>query len=353
MIKSVRIGDNLIGPDNPCFVIAEAGVNHNGDMDLAFRLIDAAAEAGADAVKFQSFITEELVTHEAPKANYQVRTTKSDDIGQFAMLKALELDAAQQLKLKNHCAASNILYLCTPYEHKSIDLLDKLDVAAFKIASTDTTNIPMLRHIAAKDRPILLSTGMCTLGEIESAMEALNPVKNKIVLLQCTSEYPAPMHEVNLRAIKTMAQAFSCPVGFSDHTPAIGASPWAVALGACIIEKHFTLDRSMEGPDHKASLEPEELSELVKTVRAVEEAMGDGRKRPMPSEAANKEKMRKSLVAQVDIKAGQIIKKKHLTCKRPGTGLAPAWMDKVVNKTAAKDIPADSVLTLDSIQWDN
>ena len=352
MIKSVQVGNRLIGPGQSCFIVAEAGVNHNGDINLAHRLIDIAAEAGADAIKFQSFLTEELVTQEAPKASYQVETT-GEAGRQYEMLKALELSAAQQAELKAHCDEGGILYLCTPYENTSIDMLDQMDVTAFKIASTDTTNIPFLRYMAGKGRPVIFSTGMSTLAEVEQAVETLRTggLDGKIVILHCTSEYPAPVSEVNLRAILTMQQAFACPVGFSDHTPGIGASPWAVAVGACVIEKHFTLDRNLVGPDHRASLEPDELAALIQTIRDVEAALGDGIKRPMPSELPNKPRMRKSLVARRSIRAGEVIHPDDITCKRPGTGLAPAWFDRVIGKRAAKDIAADSLLTLASVDW--
>ena len=342
----------MIGQGNPCFIIAEAGVNHNGDMKLAHKLIDAAAEAGADAVKFQSFVTEDLVTPEAQKAKYQVETTGQNG-GQFAMLKKLELSKDQQKELKIHCDEAGILYLCTPYEERSADLLEKISVAAYKIASTDTTNIPFLRYLARKDIPVLLSTGMSSLGEVEEAVNELklHGLNGKIIILQCTSEYPAPVNEINLRAMKTMELAFGCPIGFSDHTPGIGASPWAVAAGACVVEKHFTLDRNMIGPDHRTSIEPKELAELVRTIRDVEAALGDGIKRPMPSELPNKTRMQKSLVATRLIPVGETILEADLACKRPGSGLPPKWFDRVVGKKAAKQIQKEETLELNSIIW--
>lgn len=342
----------MIGPGNPCVIIAEAGVNHNGDIKLAHKLIDVAAEAGADAVKFQSFVTEDVVTLEAQKARYQIETTGQNG-EQFAMLKSLELSKDQQKELKTHCDETGILYLCTPYERKSADLLEEIGVAAYKIASTDTTNIPFLRYIARKGIPVILSTGMSSLGEVEEAVNELkmHGLDGKIIILQCTSEYPVPVNEINLRAMKTMELAFGCPVGFSDHTPGIGASPWAVAAGACVIEKHFTLDRNMTGPDHRASIEPKELTELVKTVRDVEAALGDGIKRPMSSEIANKPRMQKHLVATRTIFAGDVIQLTDLTCKRSGSGLPPKWFDRVVGKKAAKQIQKEETLELDSIIW--
>lgn len=352
MIDSVEIGNSSIGPGNPCFIIAEAGVNHNGDVSLAHTLIDKAFEARADAVKFQYFVTEELVTHDAPKAAYQVEATGKSD-GQYTMLKALELSIEQHAELKLHCEKAGILYLCTAYDITGIEMLDNIGVAAFKIASTDTNNIPFLCYAASKGRPIILSTGMSTLGEVEQAVETLRAegLNRKFAILHCTSEYPAPVSEANLRALLTMQHAFCCPVGFSDHTAGIETSTWAVAIGACLIEKHFTLDRNMPGPDHSASMEPDELANLVRTVRNVESALGDGIKRVMPSELKNKSLMQKSLVAKRNIRAGQTISSDDLTCKRPGHGLFPSWFDRVIGRRALVDIPRDQILTLSSLDW--
>lgn len=352
MIKSVKIKDIMIGQGNPCFIIAEAGVNHNGDIKLAHKLIDAAAEADADAVKFQSFVTEDLVTSEAQKAKYQVETTGQNG-RQFAMLKSLELTGGQQKELKTHCDDIGVLYLCTPYEAKSADLLEGIGVAAYKIASTDITNISFLRYIAKKGIPVILSTGMSSLGEVEESVNELKlyGLDGNIIILQCTSEYPALINEINLRAMKTMELAFGCPVGFSDHTSGIGASPWAVAIGACVVEKHFTLDRNMTGPDHRSSIEPGELAALVRTIRDVEAALGDGIKRPMPSELPNKPQMQKSLVATRSIAVGETINETDLTCKRPGNGLPPKWFDRVVGKKAAKVIQKGKMIELSSIFW--
>ncbi|MCO6451619.1 MAG: N-acetylneuraminate synthase [Caldilineales bacterium] len=354
MIQPIQIGSRFVGPGYPCFIIAEAGVNHNGDMQLARQLIDAAVVAKVDAIKFQSFITEELITSHAPKAGYQVVTT-GEAGGQFAMLKALELTPAQYAELKAYCEQAGLIYLCTPYENRSVDMLAELDITAYKIASTDTTNLPFLRFVASKQRPVLLSTGMSDLGEVEAAVTALweGGLRHKMALLHCTSEYPSPVQEINLRAMRTLEHAFSCPVGYSDHTQGLAASAWAVAAGACILEKHFTLDRSLPGPDHRASLEPGELSNLVEMIRDVEAALGDGVKRPTASELANKPMMQKSLVARQDIAAGQAIEAAHLTCKRPATGLPPAWFDKVIGKKAAAFIPADTILDLTSVDWDS
>lgn len=352
MIKPVQIDTHLIGNYNPCFIIAEAGVNHNGNIHLAHQLIDNAVAAGADAVKFQAYTTEAVITAKAAKARYQVETTGEAD-SQYAMLKALELSAEQQKELKAHCDQSGIIYLCTPYDDASLDLLDQMGVAAIKIASTDTTNVPFLRKIAGKGRPVLLSTGMSTLGEVEQAMAALqnHGLTDKVVILHCTAEYPAPVNELNLRAIPTLQQAFQCPVGFSDHTPGVGASPWAVALGACVVEKHFTMDRGLPGPDHRASLVPGELAALVDQTRSAEAALGDGVKRPMPSELLNKQMMQKSLVAARSINEGQLIGPGDLTCKRPATGLPPIWFDRIVGKRARRFISADQQLDIMDVHW--
>jgi N,N'-diacetyllegionaminate synthase len=348
----VRIGNRPIGRDHPCFIIAEAGVNHNGDLELAARMIDSAAAAGADAIKFQSFVSEELITLSAPRAAYQVKAT-GDDSAQYAMLKALELSDDGQLELKRKCDEVGIHYLCTPYERHSVDLLDRLDVAAYKIASTDVTNLPFLRYLGSKGRPVILSSGMSTLGEIEAALGALRASSEglDIVLLHCTAEYPAPLEDVNLRAIGTLERAFGCPTGFSDHTGGIGASPWAVAVGACVVEKHFTLDRKMQGPDHPASIEPEELRDLVRTIREVERALGDGVKRLMPSELENKKLMQKSLVFRRDIRTGGRIGEDDVVAKRPGGGLPPEWLDRVVGCRVALDVRVDEMLTLGAIDW--
>ncbi len=352
MVKNVKIGSYSVGDGQPCFIIAEAGVNHNGDIAIAERLIDEAARAGANAVKFQAFITEELITAEAPKANYQVETTGQPG-SQYGMLKALELTAEQHAHLKAYCEQAGVMYLCTPYDHGSADMLARIGVQAYKIASTDTSNIPFLRYLGAKGIPVILSTGMSTLGEVEEAVAALETggVNGGIVILQCTSEYPAPVDEVNLRSIATLRQAFGYPVGFSDHTQGTAVSAWAVALGACMIEKHFTLDRTMPGPDHRASIEPDELRQLVEAVCSLERALGDGVKRPSPSEQGNKAFMQKSLVVRRDIPQGAVISADDLTCKRPATGLPPRDFDRVVGRKAAKALASGHILTLADVEW--
>ncbi|NJD05352.1 MAG: N-acetylneuraminate synthase [Methylococcaceae bacterium] len=352
-MNAIHIAGRPVGSGRPCFVIAEAGVNHNGDMDLAFRLIDAAQEAGADAVKFQSFITEDLIVPSVRKADYQVSAT-GDGGGQYAMLKALELSFAQHRQLKDYCERAGIVYLCTPYDYRSADMLAEMGVAAYKVASTDTTNVPFLRYLGDKGLPVLLSTGMSTLGEVEQAVAALRwgGRSLELALLHCTSEYPAPLVDLNLKAMDTLRRAFAVPVGYSDHSVGIAPSTWAVVLGACVLEKHFTLDRSLPGPDHRASIEPGELADLVSAVRDVECALGDGVKRIAPSEAKNKPVMQKRLVALRDIAEGEVFAAAALAPKRCGTGLLPALWDEVIGRTAARAIAAGSALSYSDVNWD-
>lgn len=352
-MNEVILGSRAVGPGHPCFVIAEAGVNHNGDVAIARQLIDAAADAGADAVKFQSFITEDLIVPNAQKADYQVSNTGPSG-SQFEMLKALELDEAQHAELKAHCESAGILYLCTPYENESADRLERIGSAAFKIASADATNLPFLHYLGGKGLPVILSTGMCDLEEVRVAMEVLHPhLDGRIVLLHCTSEYPAPLDETNLAAMDTLRETFDVPVGFSDHTEGIGAAPWAVARGCAVLEKHLTLDRSMSGPDHRASLEPKELAALIREVRSVESAIGDGIKRPTPSEMRNRPLMQRSLVTRRDIAAGEVIQAGDLCCKRPGTGLAPGRFHEVTGRKVLRDLQRDHVLEESDIGWDS
>ena len=326
------------------FVIAEAGVNHNGDLATATELVRVAAAAGADAVKFQTFVTEAIITRTAPKAQYQWRAGGEAE-SQFDMLKRLEMPEELHRRVIEECRRHGIMFLSTPYDRASAELLHRLDVCAFKIASTDTTNLPFLTDVAAKGRPILLSTGMSSLAEVEEAVAAVRWAGNgRLALFQCTSQYPTPLDEVNLRAIATLQERFGCPVGFSDHTTGIGAAPWAVAAGACMLEKHFTLSRSLPGPDQAMSLEPAELAALVRAIRDVEAALGDGVKRTMPCEQENKRTHQKSLVVCRPVKAGQVVSREDVTAKRPGTGLPPGSLPKVVGRRAARDLQPDDVI---------
>ncbi|MBS1189845.1 MAG: N-acylneuraminate-9-phosphate synthase [Rhodocyclaceae bacterium] len=327
-------------------IIAEAGVNHNGDLALAMGLVDAAAEAGADLVKFQTFSADRLVTRTALKADYQAQQTGAGE-SQHAMLKRLELSPAMHEALVAHCAERHIGFFSTGFDIESVELLTGLGQRLFKIPSGELTNLPYLRYIGGLGGEVILSTGMATLGEVEAAIEVLEAAgtpRARITVLHCTTEYPTPMHEVNLRAMLSMGDAFGVRVGYSDHTQGIEVAVAAVALGAEVIEKHFTLDRSLPGPDHQASLEPEELKALVAAIRNVEVALGDGIKRPTPSEARNRPIARKSIVAARDIKRGEILDACNLAIKRPGTGLSPMRWDEVVGTPASRDFAADELI---------
>jgi N,N'-diacetyllegionaminate synthase len=346
---SLRIDKRLIGAGQPCFVIAEAGVNHNGDIELARRLIDAAAAAGADAVKFQTFRADALVTPTAAKAAYQVQRTGAAET-QHAMLRRLELSAQDHRLLWEYARAKNVLFLSTPFDEASADMLDALGVTAFKVSSGEVTNLTFLEHIARKGKPIILSTGMASLGEVEAAVAAIRGQGNdQLVLLQCVSNYPADPADTNLRAMQLMADAFGAQVGYSDHTLGIEVSLAAVALGACVIEKHLTLDRTMPGPDHQASAEPDELAALVRGIRTVQAALGDGRKQATQSESGTAAVARKSLVALRDIAPGAPITPDAIGARRPGTGLPPSLRMFVVGRTAKTSIGAGTVLTLDMV----
>lgn len=331
---------------NKTFIIAEAGVNHNGSLELAKQLIEAAVEAGADAVKFQTFKAENLVSKNAQKADYQKQTTDQAE-SQFEMIKKLELDVATHNQLIGYCQQKNIMFLSTPFDHDSIELLHELGLEIFKIPSGEITNLPYLRHIGTLNKEVILSTGMANLGEIEAAINVLvqaGTERSKITVLHANTEYPTPMQDVNLKAMQTIGQAFSLPYGYSDHTLGIEVPIAAVALGASVIEKHFTLDKTMEGPDHKASLEPDELKAMVSAIRNIELALGSSIKQPSPSEAKNKPIARKSLVAKTDIKQGEIFTEQNLAIKRPGTGISPMRWDEILGTTAQRDYQEDEVI---------
>ena len=344
-MEKIRIGNRIVGEEEPCFIIAEAGVNHNGSVEMAKKLIDTAKEAGVDAVKFQTFKTEEIVTKSAKKALYQKETTGLQE-SQYEMLKKLELKEDDFKELASYAEKRGIIFLSSPFDEESADLLEQLKVPVFKVGSGEITNFPLLKHIAKKEKPIILSTGMATLGEVE---EALNVIRSEgvedVILLHCVSNYPARIEDVNLRAMETLKQAFKNPVGFSDHTLGITAPIAAVALGACVIEKHFTLDRNSPGPDHKASLEPDELKEMVKTIRDVEKALGGGIKRPTKEEEEVKKVVRRSIVAKMDIFEGAIITEDMLDVKRPGMGIEPKYVDMVVGRKAKENIKRDEIIT--------
>ena len=328
-------------------IIAEAGVNHNGDIELAKQLIDSAANAGADLVKFQTFKASRIATQAAAKAEYQTLTTDKTQ-SQVAMLSQLELCSEMHTILIAHCRDRNIQFFSSGFDIPSLDFLASLGAECFKIPSGEITNLPYLRHIAAFGKPLILSTGMASLGEIEAALEVLETagmMRNQITVLHCNTEYPSPMHDVNLRAMCSIRDAFGVEVGYSDHTSGIEVSIAAVALGAIVIEKHLTLDCNLPGPDHKASIEPAEFAEMVRSIRNIEEAMGDGIKRPSASEIKNKLIARKSLVAATLIRAGERFTADNLTVKRPGSGINPMLMDEVIGLIASRDFKEDDLIS--------
>jgi N,N'-diacetyllegionaminate synthase len=329
-------------------IIAEAGVNHNGDLALARRLIDVAAEAGADLVKFQTFSADRLVTRTALKAAYQSLAT-ADHESQHEMLHRLELSPLMHEDLIAHCAKREIGFFSTGFDIESVKLLVSLGQDHFKIPSGEITNLPYLRHIGQLEKAIILSTGMATMGEIEAAIDVLEQSgtpRERVTVLHCTTEYPTPMNEVNLSAMKSIQKAFGVAIGYSDHTSGIEVAIAAVALGASVIEKHFTLDRELPGPDHKASLEPSELKAMVAAIRNIEIALGDGIKRNTPSEVKNKPVARKSLVASRGIKAGEVFSSENIAAKRPGTGISPMRWDDVVGRISPRDLAADELIEL-------
>ena len=302
--KTLRIGGKKIGVAEKTFVIAEAGVNHNGDMELARKMIDAAVTAGADAVKFQAFKADELILRDVEKAPYQKVTTSNTET-QYEMLKRLEVSKKQSEDLMSYCKEKNIIFLSTPFEKASLEELDELGVAAFKVAATDLTNIQFLRQVAEKGKPIILSAGMCYLEEVRRALSAIYPINKNVILLQCTANYPIQDTEANISVIRTFMDEFDMIVGYSDHSQGVGASPYAAALGAKVIEKHFTLDKSLSGPDQKASVTPEELAQLITDIRKVEAYLGDGIKMPSCSEQMTRKSLQKCFVASCEIKEGE------------------------------------------------
>ena len=346
-----KIADKNIGYGHSVFVIAEAGVNHNGSIDLGKKLIDEAVNAGADAVKFQTFTAHELNTKEAPKSTYHIETTGSDkDESWFELLKTQEISYDMHIELINYCKKNNIIFLSTPYGMKSADLLEDLDVPAFKIASTDTNNIPLLKYIAKKKRPMILSSAMSNMKEVK---EAINAVKDfgldDVAMLQCTGNYPSKLSDSNLRVIKTYIKELNCIVGYSDHTPDMINPIAATIMGAKIYEKHFTLDKSLPGPDHRMSLDPLELKQTVELIRKAEISLGSDTKQVLNNEKENRLKLRKSIVSIVDINKNDIIRENMIGIKRPGTGLPPKEFENVCGKKAKSFIPKDTVIDIKDI----
>ena len=327
------------------YIIAEAGVNHNGDINLAYQLVDAAKAAGVDCIKFQTFKSENLVSHTAQKAEYQKAAT--GDSSQQDMLKQLELSFGEFVSLKEYCDRKGICFLSTPFDFESIEFLNSIEMPFWKIPSGEVTNYPYLVALAKTGKPVVMSTGMCEMQEIEDAIAVLRENgASDIKLLHCNTEYPTPYEDVNLRAMKTLRDAFGVEVGYSDHTKGIEVPIAAVAMGASVIEKHFTLDRNMEGPDHKASLEPQELKEMVDSIRHIEAALGSGDKRPSPSEKKNMAVARKSIVAAARIKAGDILTEENITVKRPGNGICPMRWKEVLGTRAVRDFEEDELIEI-------
>jgi N-acetylneuraminate synthase len=339
----------MIGTGFPCFIVAEAGVNHNGKLDFAKKLVDAAVTARADAVKFQTFIAEGVVTSGTEIADY-ARNNIGKNMKQIDMLKNYELDYDDFIILKEYCDKKHIIFLSSPHSFDAIDFLQDL-VPAYKFGSGDLTNIPALQYAAKKNKPLILGTGMATLEEVKSAIRAIYSIdNNQIVVLHCTTSYPCPYEDVNLRAMMTMQQQLDCLVGYSDHTLGLLVPPLAVTLGATIIEKHFTLDKKLSGPDHKASLEPDELAEMIRQIRDVEKILGSSEKKPTENEKTIMKSVRKSIVARKNIIKDEIIKKEMLMIKRPGNGISPADIEKVIGRKTKKDITMDEMLRWDMVE---
>ena len=342
-MNNIKIGTSYIGTNQPCFIIAEAGVNHNGDINRAKKLVDAAIHAGANAVKFQTFTPEKIVTRNAILAAYQ-KKGKQTKKTQLDLLQSVALNNDEFIALKTYCDKKKIIFLSTPHSFDAIDFLEDL-VPAYKFGSGDITNTPALIHAAKKEKPILLGTGMSTLQEVKNAISTIQSQGNKyIIALHCTTNYPCPLHEVNLQAMVTMKKELDCLVGYSDHTLGILVPSIAVALGACIIEKHLTLDKSLPGPDHAASMEPQEIKDMICEIRNVEKILGSKEKKPTESEKTIINTIRKSIVAERDIVKGTILTYEMLSIKRPGTGLAPELLKTIVGKKTVKPIAKDEII---------
>jgi len=348
-IKSISIDECRVGKREPCFIIGEAGVNHNGSVELARELVDLAVDAGCDAVKFQTFKTEKVCSPLAPKAVYQLQTTATEE-SQLEMVRKLELPFDAFRELHHYCRDKGIIFLSTPFDYESADFLAELPVSAFKIPSGEITNLFFMEHVARKGRPLIVSTGMATMDEVAIAVETIRATGNlQMVLLQCVSNYPANPSSMNLRAMHSLEETFGVAAGLSDHTVGTEVAFAAVALGACVIEKHFTLSHELPGPDHRASLEPQDLVRLVKGIRTVETALGDGVKRPAAEELNTADVARRSLVAARFIPAGTVLTADMLDILRPGTGLPPGMRSQLLGRQAHHDIEAGMVLRLDML----
>lgn len=345
--KNIRIDGAKIDPASHTFIIAEAGVNHNGDISIAKQMIDAAAETGVDAVKFQTFRTKDLILRNIEKAPYQKTTTEKTE-SQYDMLQRLEITREQTAELMAYCRKKNIIFLSTPFEKTSLDELAELEVPAYKVAATDITNIQFLRQVAEKGKPVILSAGMCYLEEVERALAAIYEINRDVILLQCTANYPIQDEEANIGVIRTFKRTFDMLVGYSDHSQGVGAAPYAVAVGAKVIEKHFTLDRNMAGPDHKASVTPKELKQLADEIRRVEKYLGDGIKMPAYSEQMTRKSLQKCLVACRKIRQGEAFGPDNIVAKRTnGIGVSALYYDAVLGKTADQNYEPDDIIRAD------
>jgi len=345
--KTLRIGAREVSDTAPVFVIAEAGVNHGGDLQRALELVDIAARAGADAVKFQAFRTEHLIIDDVPKAPYQSQSTQTAE-SQTDMLRRLELQTAQYRQLKDRCDQRGLVFLITPFDEVSLAELEEISVDAFKVASTDTTNLPFLARVARQGKPVLLSTGMCYLSEVEAALAEIAPHNRDVVLLQCTADYPARDEEANLSVLHTFRERFDVLVGYSDHTAGLGAAPYSIPLGACVVEKHFTKDRSLEGPDHRASLSPDELERFVGEIRRVEAFLGSDVKEPTPAELQTRQALQKALVAKVPIRRGEPFTSENVVAKRTGgRGISPLHYRRVFSAMAERDYVVNDIIECD------
>jgi len=341
----IKVGDKIIGENQPTFIIAEAGVNHGGDMAVAKKLIDCAADAGVDAVKFQAFRAEDLILNNVEKAPYQQKTTDAKE-SQFDMLKKLEVSREQNFELKKYCIEKDIIFLTTPFDEYSLEAIDELDLPAYKIASTDTTNLPFLKKVAQKYKPIFLSTGMSYLSEVQMALETIFEFHKEVVVLQCTANYPIKDSEANLAVINTFKNHFDIMVGYSDHTVGIGAAAFAIPMGAKVVEKHFTLDKSLEGPDHTTSLSPEELVDFVKLVRKVDAFMGTSIKKPNLSETKTRASLQKCLVANGNIKKGDCFTEDNIIAKRTGgIGISPIYYKDLLGIKANKNYKNNEIIS--------
>jgi N-acetylneuraminate synthase/N,N'-diacetyllegionaminate synthase len=348
-MKTFKISNKTVGENHPIFIIGEAGINHNGKLELAKKLVDIAADAGCDAVKFQTYKSEGVVAHSAESADY-VNENLGSNISQFDLIKSYELKYEDFEELKKYCDNKGIIFLSTPHSFDAINFLDDL-VTAYKFGSGDLTNIPALKHAAKKDKPIILGTGMSTIYEIKQAVNAIKSEGNdKIIALHCTTNYPCPIEEVNLNAMLTMKEELECLVGYSDHTLGIMIPILATAMGANVIEKHFTLDKNLPGPDHKASLDPDELKKMISEIRETELVLGSFDKKPTASEEKIKQVTRKSLIAKNNISKGTTITKDLIDIKRPGTGINPVDIEKIVGKKSKIDIDKDEILQFNMVE---